>query len=233
MRVQLSWYPICIVTWDAVHQQEAMKGVDTGTAERVLATASRLFYAHGVRAVGVEWIVAESGVAKTSLYRHFRTKDDLIAAFLEREDREFWAQWDEVVSAVEGDPIRELMALLKWIGQGVSRSGYRGCPQINVAAEFSDLDHSARKIRARHKATMFERLKTLISRMKSIGPIDDLAYQLALLIDGAFTSDGRLSRVGATRILQSAASALLGEDRVQRMRSGARAHRSGKRLDVG
>jgi AcrR family transcriptional regulator len=212
-----------------------MKGVDTGeldTAERVLATASRLFYAHGVRAVGVEWIVAESGVAKTSLYRHFHTKDDLIAAFLEREDREFWAQWDEVVSAVEGDPIRELMALLDWIGQRVSRSGYRGCPQINVAAEFSDVDHSARKIRARHKATMFERLKTLISRMRSTGHVDDLAYQLALLIDGAFTSDGRLSRVGATRILQSAASALLGKDRVQRARSGARAHRSGKRIDV-
>jgi AcrR family transcriptional regulator len=195
------------------------------TAARVLATASRLFYSHGVRAVGVEWIVAESGAAKTSLYRHFHTKDGLIAAFLEREDREFWRQWDEVVNAVAGDPMRELMALLDWIGGRVSRDGYRGCPQINVAAEFSDPDHPARTIRARHKATMFERIKTLVSRM---GPVrtDDVAYQIALLIDGAFTSDGRLCRVGATRILQSAARALIGRNRVRARRSRARAKSS-------
>ncbi len=57
---------------------------------RVLETASELFYRLGVRAVGVDMIVAEAGVAKTSLYRHFRTKDDLIASFLQREDEDFW-----------------------------------------------------------------------------------------------------------------------------------------------
>jgi AcrR family transcriptional regulator len=184
------------------------------TATRVLATAARLFYAHGVRAVGVEWIVEESGVAKTTLYRHFHTKDDLIAAFLEREDREFWMQWNAVVDAVAGDPMRELMALLDWIGRRVSRDGYRGCPQINVAAEFSDPNHPARKIRARHKEAMFERLKALVNRIGS-SRADEAAYQLALLVDGAFTSDGRLSRIGATRILQSAARALIGDHRAR------------------
>ncbi len=192
------------------------------TAARVLATASRLFYAHGVRAVGVERIVAESGVAKTSLYRHFHTKDDLIVAFLEREDREFWTQWNEVVNVVEDNPTRELMTLLHWIGQRVSRGGYRGCPQINVAAEFSDPNHPARKIRARHKATMFERLHTLVSRIGPSRP-EDVAYQLALIIDGAFTSDGRLSRVGATRILQSAARSLIDGAWVRGARSRAHA----------
>lgn len=191
---------------------------DLDTASRVLATASRLFYAHGVRAVGVEWIVAESGVAKTSLYRHFHTKDDLIAAFLEREDREFWVQWDEVVEAAAGNPNRELMALLEWIGERVNRQGYRGCPQINVAAEFSDPGHPARRIRARHKAEMFERLKVLVNRIGA-NHAEDVAYQIALLIDGAFTSDGRLSRVGATRILQSAARALIGKHWVLGARS--------------
>lgn len=191
------------------------------TASRVLATASRLFYAHGVRAVGVEWIVAESAVAKTSLYRHFHTKDDLVAAFLEREDREFWTQWDAVVNGVAGDPMRELMALLDWIGQRVSRDGYRGCPQINVAAEFSDPDHPARQIRARHKAAMFARLRTLVSRIAPAHS-DDVAYQIALLIDGAFTSDGRLRRAGASRLLQSAARALIGLDSADWARSRAR-----------
>jgi AcrR family transcriptional regulator len=178
------------------------------TAARVLEAASRLFYAHGVRAVGVEWIVAESGVAKTSLYRHFETKDDLVAAFLEREDDDFWTQWDDVVGAAGEDPTDQLMGLLAWIGRRTSRVGYRGCPQINVAAEFSDADHPARRIRARHKAKMYERLAAIVKQIGVRRP-EDVAYQVALLIDGAFTSDGRLARVGASRILQSAARALL------------------------
>lgn len=205
-----------------------MRAVDArelDTAERVLATASRLFYAHGIRAVGVEWIVEASGIAKTSLYRHFHTKDDLIAAFLEREDREFWTQWDEVVSGAAGDPMRELMALLDWIGQRVSRGGYRGCPQINVAAEFSDPEHCARKIYARHKTAMFERLKVLLNRMAPIDRVDERAHQIGLLIDGAFMSGGRLSAVGATRILQSAASALLRKDRLEAAPSRKRTRR--------
>lgn len=201
------------------------------TAARVLETASRLFYAHGVRAVGIEWIVAESGVAKTSLYRHFKTKDDLIAAFLEREDREFWAQWDENVYTGEGDPMRELTALLDGIGQRVSRKGYRGCPQINVSAEFSDPNHPARKIRARHKAEMFERLRAIVHRIGTPHP-DDTTYQLSLLIDGAFTSDGRLSRVGATRILQSGARALLGCNSTRGARSDTACARHADMLTV-
>ena len=58
--------------------------------ERILETASALFYKQGVRAVGVDLVVEKAGVAKTSLYRHFGTKDDLVAAFLEREDQDFW-----------------------------------------------------------------------------------------------------------------------------------------------
>jgi AcrR family transcriptional regulator len=182
---------------------------DMGTAEKVLSTASRLFYANGVRAVGIEWIVAESAVAKTSLYRHFQTKDELVAAFLEREDREFWQQWDGVVAAA-ANPKAELMSLLDWIGKRVSRDGYRGCPQINVAAEFADPEHPARKIRRRHKVAMLERLRDIVGRIGVTRP-DDTAVQLAMLIDGAFTSDGRLSKTNAVRILQNGADALLGD----------------------
>jgi AcrR family transcriptional regulator len=178
------------------------------TAERVLSSASRLFYANGVRAVGVEWIVEDSGVAKTSLYRHFKTKDDLIAAFLEREDKDFWEQWEEAIKIADGPAQQELMSLLDWIGRRVSRDGYRGCPQINVAAEFADPEHPSRRIRRRHKAQMYERLKALAQRMKARHP-DDLALQLALLIDGAFTSDGRLTRSNAVRVLQAGARALI------------------------
>jgi len=179
------------------------------TADKVLSAASRLFYANGVRAVGIEWIVSESGVSKTSLYRHFQTKDELVAAFLEREDREFWQQWAGVVAAAT-NPRSELMSLLAWIGKCVSRDGYRGCPQINVAAEFADPEHPARKIGRRNKVAMLERLRDIVGRIGVTRP-DDTSDQLLLLIDGAFTSDGRLSGTDAVRILQNGADALLGD----------------------
>ncbi len=89
--------------------------------QRILDTASTLFYERGVRAVGVDLVVDESGVAKTSLYRHFRTKDDLIVAFLEREDVEFWNSWSRVTDLHKSDPVAELEAHLDWIGERVGR----------------------------------------------------------------------------------------------------------------
>jgi len=177
-------------------------------AEKILSTASRLFYANGVRAVGIEWIVAESGVSKTSLYRHFQTKDELVTAFLESEEREFWQQWEGLVAAA-ANPKAELMSLLDWIGKRVSRDDFRGCPLIKIAAEFSDPAHPARRIRRRHKVAMLERLRYIVGRI-GVTPPDDTSDQLALLIDGAFTSDGRLSTTNAVRLLQNGADALLG-----------------------
>jgi AcrR family transcriptional regulator len=197
--------------------------------ERVLFAASRLFYADGVRAVGIDRIVADSGVSKTSLYRHFQTKEQLVAAFLEREDREFWRQWDGVVAAAP-NPQAELMSLLVWIGERVSRDWYRGCPHINVASEFSDPEHPARKIRRRHKVAMLERLRNIVGRIGVTWP-DDISDQLALLIDGAFMSDGRLSKTKAVRILQNGADALLGGMEFEEGASRAAGYgRSQKRL---
>src|ERR1700758_5255185 len=103
---------------------------------RILDTACKLFYQRGVRAVGVDLVVEKAGVAKTSLYRHFGTKDDLIAAFLAREDKDFWGTWDRVANRHADDALAELTAHLGWIGERIGRPNYRGCPQINVAAEF-------------------------------------------------------------------------------------------------
>ena len=116
---------------------------------RILDTACRLFYEQGVRAVGVDLVVARAGVAKTSLYRHFGTKDDLVAAFLAREDEDFWKTWDDVAAEHAGDPAAELDAQLDRIAGRVGRPRYRGCPQINVAAEFPEADHPARKVQRR------------------------------------------------------------------------------------
>src|ERR1700749_564119 len=95
---------------------------------RILDTACKLFYQRGVRAVGVDLVVAQAGVAKTSLYRHFGTKDDLIAAFLKREDQDFWGTWDRVARQHPLDAAAELDAHLDWIGERAGRLNYRGCP---------------------------------------------------------------------------------------------------------
>ena len=182
--------------------------------ERILETASALFYRRGVRAVGVDLVVKEAGVAKTSLYRHFRTKDDLIAAFLHREDENFWKCWDNITQRHRSNAVAELEAQLKWIGERVSRPNYRGCPQLNVAAEFPDLDHPARAVATAHKRELRRRLRDLAERLRAKRP-DELAAQLSLLINGAFVSSQMFSADEATPILLATSRALVASARAR------------------
>lgn len=177
--------------------------------QRILDTASTLFYERGVRAVGVDLVVDASGVAKTSLYRHFRTKDDLIVAFLEREDLEFWDLWDEVTARHADDPMAELEAHMRWIGKRLARANYRGCPQINVAAEFAEADHPAREVARQHMQALRKRLTVLARALGAVRP-NDLAAQLCLLVNGAFVSASLLAPDEATRVLLASARALVG-----------------------
>ena len=186
----------------------ALRSPATEVRDRILDTASRLFYERGVRAVGVDLVVLEAAVAKTSLYRYFPTKDDLIVAFLEREDLEFWAQWDGVATQFPDDPAGELDAHMRWIGERLARSNYRGCPQINVAAEFAEQDHPARQVSQRHMQAMRGRLQDIAKRLGIPRP-KQLAAQLAVLVNGAFVSSGLLSPEEATGVLRGALKALL------------------------
>jgi AcrR family transcriptional regulator len=176
--------------------------------DRILETASTLFYNEGVRVVGVDLIVARSGVAKTSLYRHFPTKDDLIAAFLQREDEDFWRQWDAVSARHDGDPRAELDAQVASITKRVTRPGYRGCPQINVAAEFPATDHPAHAVAVAHKTELRRRLVSITTALGVPDP-QTLADQLALVIDGAFVSGQVLGRSGPAPSLPSTVAALV------------------------
>ncbi|MFS8148591.1 TetR family transcriptional regulator [Rhizobium sp. R635] len=183
----------------------------TGTNEvrdRILETASELFYRRGVRAVGVDLVVEKSGVAKTSLYRHFGTKDDLIAAFLKREDLDFWSTWDRVTEQYPDDALAELDAHFEWIGERVGRENYRGCPQINTAAEFPEADHPARKVAETHMCEMRRRLRIIAERLAVAAP-DRLAGQLAVLINGAFVSMQLFEPGEATGLLRDAAHAMI------------------------
>ena len=178
------------------------------TRERILQTASELFYREGTRAVGVDLIVAQAGVAKTSLYRHFATKDDLIEAFLLREDADFWAHWDAVAARYRRTPREELDAQLQWIGERIARPGYRGCPQINIAAEYADGNHPARKVAVAHKQELRRRLTELASAI-GIDEPQTYALRLATVIDGALSSGQALHAHGPVAFLQEFAQLLL------------------------
>jgi AcrR family transcriptional regulator len=176
--------------------------------ERILATASDLFYQHGTRAVGVDLVVEKAGVAKTSLYRHFGTKDDLVVAFLQRMDEQFWQTWDEVTEQHPNDARAELNAQLDWIGERAGEPLYRGCPQINIAAEYPEVDHPARKFAKKHKLELRRRLKVIAERLDCANP-DELAGQLAVLINGAFVSTPMYEPGESTVLLRRAADALI------------------------
>jgi AcrR family transcriptional regulator len=183
-----------------------------GIRERALRCASDLFYREGVRAIGVDLIVARTGIAKTSLYRYFPTKDALVAAFLEQEDVDFWSCWDAATARGHGDPRRELMEQLRWIAERLGRDNYRGCPQLNVSAEFSNPEHPARQVAKTHKQEMVRRLTELVRRLSAKEP-RRLGLQLALLINGAFVSSSIVPAKQAHDILRSAADALLAAHR--------------------
>ncbi|MFM0594683.1 TetR/AcrR family transcriptional regulator [Paraburkholderia dilworthii] len=178
------------------------------TRERILRTASELFYQEGTRAVGVDLIVARAGVAKTSLYRHFGTKDDLIEAFLLLEDKDFWQHWDAVAAQHKGAPREELDAQLQWIGERIARPGYRGCPQINIAAEYADDSHPARKVAVAHKRELRHRLAELARAMRIDEP-QTFALRMGTIIDGALSSGRALHGEGPVAFLQALAKLLI------------------------
>jgi AcrR family transcriptional regulator len=176
--------------------------------ERILRTASDLFYREGAHSVGVDLVVERAGVAKTSLYRHFGTKDDLIGAFLEREDEQFWQQWDAVAQRHRSDAPAELDAHMHWIGERIGRKNYRGCPQLNIAAEFADAQHPARVVAVTHKRELRRRLRGIADRLNVRSP-EDLAAQLLLLVNGAFVSSHVVAADEAVPVLLAASHALV------------------------
>ncbi|NPT45013.1 TetR family transcriptional regulator [Paraburkholderia sp. 1N] len=189
-------------------KEEQAHGLALDTRERILRTASELFYQEGTRAVGVDLIVARAGVAKTSLYRHFGTKDDLIEAFLHLEDEDFWRHWDAVAAQHKGAPREELDAQLQWIGERIARPGYRGCPQINIAAEYADENHPARKVAVAHKRELRRRLADLAGALRIEKP-ETFALRLGTVIDGALSSGQALHAEGPVRFLQELAQILI------------------------
>jgi AcrR family transcriptional regulator len=160
--------------------------VQRSPRDRILDTASELFYRDGYQAVGIDTIVERSGVAKMTLYRHFPSKDDLIAAYLERADAEFWAWLDGEIARVD-DPRAKLIAAFEATAELATSPRCLGCTFQAAAAEFPELDHKGHRVALAHKRRALETFGGL-AREAGLRKPKALAAQLLLLMDGAWVA---------------------------------------------
>jgi len=153
--------------------------------DKVFAAAADLFYRKGIRAVGVEEIVREAGVAKISLYRNFASKDDLVVAYLEERSEVFLRDWDGAFDRYRDNPRAQLRAIMTYLEERTTREGYRGCPFINFCAEFPDTAHPGRSVAAATKRVLRERFLRLAEALRVPQP-KRLADSFLLLVEGAY-----------------------------------------------
>ena len=151
--------------------------------ERILAAASDLFYRHGIRAVGVEAIAEAAKTNKMTLYRHFPSKDELVAEYLRCLAEKAKSNWDRREADHPGDPLAQVRAWLEEMAARVT-SGERGCPLANAAVELPDKDHPARRVIEAFKTAQRERLIQLCAAAALEEP-ELLADELFLLLEGA------------------------------------------------
>ena len=151
---------------------------------RILAVAADLFYREGFRVVGVDRIVAESGVAKMTFYRHFPSKDDLLVAVLEHR-RQQWHEWlAERIEAHRAEGAGALSAIFDALEEWVGMPGFRGCPFANTCAELADPNHPGHAVGVAHIEALMMRLEAAV-RADGGSPAEPAAREILLLINGA------------------------------------------------
>lgn len=161
--------------------------------DRILDTASELFYAHGIQAVGVDRLIAESGVAKSTLYAHFPSKDDVVAAYLRRMDQNWRGHLRSAALAAGDDPREQLFGVFVALEQAAV-DGRLGCAFINAVAEYHP-GSAVHAVAAEHKHAVRAWVRDLAEGAGATDP-DTLAFQLTVLIDGTLAAT-RVEHAGA------------------------------------
>ena len=163
--------------------------------ERILSAASELFYRHGIRAVGVDAVAEAAETNKMTLYRHFSSKDALVAEYLQRLAEKAKASWDRLEADYPGEPSAQLRAWLKDMAAHVASADERGCALANAAVELPEKDHPARRVIEAFKTAQRERLVQLCAAASLAEP-EMLADELFLLLEGARVTAQSMGRKG-------------------------------------
>jgi AcrR family transcriptional regulator len=167
--------------------------------ERVLAAAYKLFSRQGVRAVGVDTIIAQAGVAKMTFYRHFPSKDDLVLAFLQKRERLWTHEWLEAeVKRRAATPRERLLAIFSVFDEWFQREDFEGCSFINVLLEMTEPANPVRQATTSHLANIRVFLKELAYGAGVAEP-DDFARKWHILMKGSIVASGEGDRLAARR----------------------------------
>jgi AcrR family transcriptional regulator len=163
--------------------------------DRILAAAGALFYRHGIRAVGVESIAEAARTNKMTLYRHFASKDELVAEYLRQSAKAADSCWARFAQAHPGDAPAQLRAWLEEMAGHVASNDERGCPLVNAAVELPEKAHPARRVIEEYKIAQRARLVALCGAAGLNEP-ELLAEELNLLLEGARVTAQSVGSVG-------------------------------------
>lgn len=181
--------------------------------ELLLDTAWELFCRNGYRAVGIDTVLAKAGVAKMTLYNHFATKEDLIAAAMEKKAAELTVALDATIEAAGRSPQKRLLAVFDWLAAWFGAEDFTGCAFIKAVGEYTKEGDKPRRAAAAYKQGLLKRLEQLCAEADLQNP-SLVARQLLLLMDGAtihadmhrrkeFAAD---ARTAAQSLIQGAAN---------------------------
>jgi len=179
--------------------------------QRILETAERLFYQEGVRAVGIDRIIAEAGVAKMSLYKHFPSKDDLIVAVLKHREESVWTFFRSAMDRhgkKAKNPLRAFFAALKdWF----ESPRFRGCAFQNAAVELADPAHPGTQFVRGHKQRFSEFLRGLVEETAGQAAVK-VAPAVTLLVEGVIVTAVIQGKPDTADAARDGALKLVGEE---------------------
>ncbi|WP_208248917.1 helix-turn-helix domain-containing protein [Rhizobium sp. T1470] len=159
----------------------------SNTRERLVAAAAKLFYAEGIKSVGVDAVAEAAGVTKRTLYYHFDSKDALIAAYLEERDQPNLALFQRWFGEAEGDVAIKIKAIFDRLARSTRHPKWRGCGFLRTAAELANMPgHPAMRAAALHKRRVEDWLAGIFEQ-EGVKDARQLARQVILLLDGAFS----------------------------------------------
>ncbi|CAB3627358.1 TetR/AcrR family transcriptional regulator [Achromobacter pestifer] len=175
--------------------------------ERLLRATEHLIYQGGINATGMDLIVKTSGVARKSLYKHYPTKEALVAAALQARD-ERWMQWFITATTQAATPRARLLSIFDALREWFASDGFRGCAFINAAGEIGDPANPIREVARLHKARVLDHVLTLMQAADLPDPTET-ARQWLVLIDGAIAVALVTGDLSITDSAERAAAALL------------------------
>jgi len=161
--------------------------VKVSMRERLIEAATELFYTEGVRAVSVDRVIERAGTTKVTFYRHFKSKDELVVAHLQRCAEQERAGLGAAIESAGGDAGRTFELIAGTFGAMAQDAGFRGCPFINAAAEYPDPKSAVRQTVNDHRAWCKETFKQIVQPL-GLPDSTGVAADLMLLRDGAMVA---------------------------------------------